>query len=200
MLDRLGEISFSLLAAVGDKSKGPLADDKPGTIAGWFKEVFDFKGETFWVLVAFVLFIGIVTWKAGKSIVGALDARAAKIKQEIDQAERLREEAQALLADYQRKQRDALAEAAAMLTQAEDEAQRIRAKAAAELDASLKRRERQALDRIAQAEAQAVAELRNLAADLAIAATRTMLVARLDDNSAATLIDDAIEDVPKRLQ
>jgi F-type H+-transporting ATPase subunit b len=200
MLDRLAEAGLAILAAVGDKPKGPLADDKPGSVGGLIRELFDFRGETFWVLVAFVLFIAIVWWKAGKSITGALDARAARIKQEIDQAEKLREEAQALLADYQRKQRDALAEAAGMIRQAEDEAKRLRAKAEAELDAALKRRERQALDRIAQAEAQALAEVRNLAADLAIAATRRVLVERLDAAQANALIDDAIAEVPKRLQ
>ncbi len=152
-----------------------------------------------WVLVGFVIFVAFFVWKAGKPIIGALDDRAARIKEELDEAQRLREEAQHLLAEYQRKQRDAVKEAEAMLSAAEDEAERVRAHAAGELEASLKRREQQALDRIAQAEAQAAAEVRNLAVDLAVAATAKVLEDKLDDKTAAKLVDGAIKELPEKL-
>ncbi|MCW5771020.1 MAG: F0F1 ATP synthase subunit B [Rhodospirillaceae bacterium] len=171
-----------------------------GTVAGWAKELFDIHGPTFWVAVAFVIFVAFMVWKARKALVGGLDARAVRIKAEIDEAQRLREEAQALLADYQKKQRDALNEAQAMLRQAEEEGQRLKAKAEAQLDAALKRREQQALDRIAQAEQHALAEVRNLAADLAVAATEKLLTEKLGTAQAEGMVSDAIADLPRRLQ
>ncbi len=185
---------FGLLMAV---SKG---HQEPGTVSGWLKGLFDIHGGEFWVLVAFILFVAFMVWKARKALVGGLDSRAARIKAEIDEAQRLREEAQALLADYQKKQREAVGEAEAMVKQAEEEAKRLRAKAETELAAALKRREQQALDRIAQAEAQALAEVRNLAADLAVAATQKILVDKLDPAKAQSLVGDAIAELPKRLQ
>jgi F-type H+-transporting ATPase subunit b len=185
---------LALLLAV---SKGP---QEPGTLSGWAKGLFDISGGEFWVLIAFILFVGFMVWKARKALVGGLDARAERIKAEIDEAQRLREEAQALLADYQKKQREALGEAQAMVKQAEEEAKRMKAKAETELAAALKRREQQALDRIAQAEAQALSEVRNLAADLAVAATRKILVEKLDPAKAQALVGDAIAELPRRLQ
>ena len=188
--------AFLLLAAVPGEKTRP----GPATVSGWAKELFDIHGPEFWVLVAFILFVGVVVWKARGAILGALDGRAARIRADIDEAQRLRDEAQALLAEYQKKQREALGEAETMIRQAEDEAKRLRAKAEAELAGALKRREQQALDRIAQAEAQALAEVRNLAADLAIAATETLLVAKLDPAKAEALVSSSIAELPRRLQ
>ena len=184
--------AFGLLAA-GDPNA-------PGSISAWLKGLFDIKGGEFWVLVAFLVFMAAVIWKARGAMMGALDGRAQRIRHDIDEAQRLRDEAQALLADYQKKQKEAMGEAAAMVRQAEDEAKRLRVRAEADLAASLKRREQQALDRIAQAEAQAVAEVRNLAADLAVAATQKILTERLDPAKAEGLVSDAIADLPRRLQ
>lgn len=194
MMDLFLRDPMSLLLAV---SKGP---QEPGTLSGWAKGLFDLSGGEFWVLVAFVLFVGFMVWKARKALVGGLDTRAARIKAEIDEAQRLREEAQALLAEYQKKQREALGEAQAMVKQAEEESTRLRAKAETELAAALKRREQQALDRIGQAEAQALSEVRNLAADLAVAATQKILIAKLDPAKAEGLVSEAIADLPRRLQ
>jgi F-type H+-transporting ATPase subunit b len=189
------ELILPLLAVPGEK---PHAE--PGTIQGWARDLFDIHGAEFWVLVAFIAFVGFMVWKARKALVGGLDARAARIKAEIDEAQKLRDEAQALLADYQKKQREALGEAHAMVKQAEEEGKRVRAKAETELAAALKRREQQALDRIAQAEAQALAEVRNLAADLAVAATQKILTEKLDPAKAQSLVSDAIAELPRRLQ
>jgi F-type H+-transporting ATPase subunit b len=194
MIEMLFRDPMSLLLAI---SKGP---QEPGTLSGWAKGLFDIKGGEFWVLVAFVLFVGFMVWKARKALIGGLDTRAARIKAEIDEAQRLREEAQALLAEYQKKQREALGEAQAMVKQAEEESKRVRAKAETELAAALKRREQQALDRIGQAEAQALSEVRNLAADLAVAATQKILIEKLGPAQAEGLVSDAIADLPRRLQ
>ena len=172
---------------------------KAGTVGGWLADLFDISGATFWVFVAFIIFIALIVWKARGAITGALDGRAEAIRTEIDEAQRLREEAQALLADYQRKQRDALTEAEGMLRAAEEEAGRLRARAEQDLTDSLKRREQQALDRIAQAEAAAQAEVRNMAVDLAVSATRKLLEEKIDSGMAAGLVDDAIKDLPGKL-
>ncbi len=195
MTGEFAETFFRLLAATpGGHETGR------GTISGWLGGLFDIGGAEFWVLIAFVLFVGFMVWKARKALVGGLDARAARIKAEIDEAQRLREEAQTLLADYQKKQREALGEAEAMVKQAQEESLRLKAKAETELAAALKRREQQALDRIAQAEAQALAEVRNLAADLAVAATQKLLIEKLDPAKAQALVSDAIAELPRRLQ
>lgn len=192
MIGDFANDAFFLLAAGDPKA--------PGTVSGWLKGLFDFSGGEFWVLVAFLAFMAAVIWKARGAMMGSLDNRAKRIRHDIDEAQRLRDEAQGLLAEYQKKQREALGEAEAMVRQAEDEAKRLRARAEADLAASLKRREQQALDRIAQAEAQAVAEVRNLAADLAVAATQRLLTEKLDSAQAEGLVSAAIADLPKRLQ
>ncbi|MCW2245393.1 F-type H+-transporting ATPase subunit b [Azospirillum fermentarium] len=153
----------------------------------------------FWVALAFVIFAVLVWKKAKAAIVGALDARAEKIRAELDEAQRLREDAQAALAAYQRRQRDALKEAEAIIAHAREEAARIRAQAAADLESSLKRRETQAVDRIAQAEAAAVNEVRHLTVDLAIQAGRKLLSEGITAKQGDALIDQSIAELPKHL-
>ena len=121
-----------------------------------------------------------MAWKALGPMLKSLDARAARIKAELDEAQRLRDEAQHLLAEYKRKQRDAVKEAEEQMRAAQEEAERQRERAEADLAASLKRREQQALDRIAQAETEALAEVRTLAVDLAVGATRKLLAETVD--------------------
>ena len=156
-------------------------------------------GPEFWVAVAFVIFVLL----AGKKIYGAigkmLDDRAARIRAELAEAERLRTEAEKLLTEYQRKQREALKDAEAILATARDEAARLRKEAAANLEAQLKRRERAAIEQIAQAEAHAVAEVRNQAIELAIGAAKVALAESLDPARAAALIDRSLADLEKRL-
>jgi len=153
----------------------------------------------FWVFLAFVVFVFLVWKKAKAAILGALDARAEKIRAELDEAQRLREDAQSALAAYQRRQRDALKEAEAIIAHAREEAARIRAQAAADLEAALKRREVQAVDRIAQAEAAAVNEVRHLTVDLAVQAGRKLLTEGITAKQADALIDQSIAELPKHL-
>ena len=156
-------------------------------------------GEEFWVALAFVIFVAAVYRPVGRMISAALDARGAKIREELDEAVRLREEAQALLAQYERQQSEAAAEAERILAHAGDEAARQAEKAAEALEAALERRKQQALDRIARAEEEALAEVRGAAVDIAVGATRKLLADRLDAKRRAALIDEAIAELDKQL-
>ncbi len=159
----------------------------------------DFHDPTFWVAVAFVLFV-VLTFKPLKNaLMGGLDGRAERIRQELDEAARLREEAQKMLAEYKRKQNEASKEAEDLLAHAKVEAKRLGKEAEAEMEASLQRREAGALEKIAQAEAKALAEVRGQAVDVAIAAAGKLLSEKLDDMSSGELIDRSIEEIKQKL-
>jgi len=158
-----------------------------------------FHDPEFWVLVAFVIVIGLTFKPAKRAIVKALDDRAEKIRSDLDRAATLHKEAQALLAEYQLKQRDALKEAESIVAQARAEAERLSAQAAKDLEAALKRREQMAVQRIAQAEQQAMAEVRAAAVDVAIAATGKLLSEKLDAGRQDALIDSAIKELQGKL-
>ena len=157
------------------------------------------RDAEFWVAVAFVIVIAGLFYKLRGTATTALDERAAKIKAELDEARRLRDEAQSKLAEYQRKQRDALKEAEGIVAHAKVEAERVAAQAARDLEAAIERRKRLALEKIALTETKALAEVRNLAVDLAIAALRRVLAQDLDAPRRSTLIDDAIAGLPPTL-
>jgi F-type H+-transporting ATPase subunit b len=154
----------------------------------------------FWVLVSMAIFV-VAVWKPAKNaIIGALDQRAARIRSELEEARRLREEAEQLLAEYQQQQRQAAAEAEAMVTHAREEAERIAVQAAQDLEQSLARRQRLAEERIAQAEARAVDEIRSVAVDTAIAAARDVIAQEMDERRGGALLDEAIAALPQRLR
>ena len=158
-----------------------------------------FTEPEFWVLLAVVLFI-VGVWKpARRSIIGALDARAARIRDELDAARRLREEAQQLLAANQKRQAEAAAEAEAIIAHARAEAERVAAQAAHDLEQTLERRQRLAEERIAQEQAKALAEIRAVAVDVAISAARQVITAELDQTRGAAMIDAAIQALPQQL-
>ena len=160
---------------------------------------FDLKNPEFWVAVSFVFFLVALFKPIKKMLTSKLDGRTETIKSELDEAQRLREEAQHTLAEYQRKQRDALKEAEAILAEARAEAGRIEAAAAERTEELLRRREQQALDMIAAAEAQALADVRGLVADVAIEATRQLLTDATAGDGGDTLVDQAIQDLPSKL-
>ena len=154
----------------------------------------------FWVGVGTLIFIAILLWKKVPALItSALDARAAAIARELEEAQRLRTEAEALLAEYKKKRADAEREAAAILAEATAEAQRFATESQAAIAAQIDRRSRQAEEKIAQAEAQAIAEMRALAADKAIAAAEALLASRLDDKRAADLVKRSLEEIPSKL-
>lgn len=154
----------------------------------------------FWVLVAAVIFVIAVFRPAGRALTGGLDARAARIRGELDEARRLRDEAERLVAEYRAKERDAVAEAAAIVAHAKQEAERIAAQSALDLEQALKRRQQIAVERIAQAEAKALAEVRAAAIDVAIAAARDVIADAIDQKRGAALLDAAIVALPQRLR
>ena len=154
----------------------------------------------FWVLISMAIFV-VAVWKpARNAIISALDQRAARIRSELEEARRLREDAEQLLAEYQQQQRQATAEAEAMVTHAREEAERIAVQAAQDLEQSLARRQRLAEERIAQAEARAVDEIRSAAVDTAIAAARDVIAQEIDEQRGGALLDDAIAALPQRLR
>ena len=155
--------------------------------------------EEVWLFVALAILFAMVYRPAKRAVLGALDQRAARIGSQLDEAKRLREEAQAALAGFQRRQRDAMAEAEDIIAHARHEAERLRADAAKHLEEALQRREAMAMDRIAQAEAQAMAEVRNMAVDVAISASRRLIAGQLDGGRQAGLVDSAIADLSKKL-
>ena len=159
-----------------------------------------FADPEFWVLLAVVLF-AIVVWKpARRAVVGTLDERAMRIQGELEEARKLRDEAEQLLADYRQKEREAAADAQAIIAHARDEAERIAAQSARDLQQSLERRQRLAEERIAQAEAKALDEIRAAAVDVAIAAAREVIVSQLDERRGAAMLDAAIAALPQRLR
>ena len=167
--------------------------------AGAGKAVFDLHNPALWAAVGFVIFI-VATWRPlSRGITGQLDARAEKIRNEIAEAEKLRTEAKALLETYRRKHQEALGEAAAIVARARNEAERIAAESSAALDATLKRREQQTLDKIAQAEAAARRDVRNQAVDIAIAAALGIVTESLKGPRGAALVEAAIKELPAKL-
>ncbi len=159
-----------------------------------------FSDSAFWVAVSFVLFVlALLYFGVPRRITEALDARAAQIAQELDEARKLREEAQALLANYQRKQRDAEQEAEEIVTQARAEAERLAAETREALTDQLARRTKQAQDKIAQAEAQALKEVKDTAAGVAAAAARRIITERIDQGRDAQLIDQDIKALGTKL-
>ncbi len=155
---------------------------------------------TFWVGAAFVLFVGILVYlKVPGMLTGALDERAKKISDDLDQARELREEAQVLLATYQRKQRDALKEAEEIIAHAKEEAMREAEQAEKKLEEAIARRQQAALNKIALAEAQAENEVRGTAIEIAIAAATAVVAQQVLGDRADALVDTAIQDLRRHL-
>ena len=153
----------------------------------------------FWVAVGFVILVAGVARPVWRGATQGLDARSARIQKTLDEARTLHEEAQHLLAEYQRKQRDAAREAEQTIEQARGEAERLRAEAVENLERTIERRKALAQEKIAQAEAEAVRAVRDAAVDIAIAATARVIGDRLGEDRAAVLIDDAVRDLPRHL-
>ncbi len=152
-----------------------------------------------WVMISFFLFFILAGGKLWGGLSGMLDARTAQVKSELEEAARLRREAEAMLRDAEKRRSDALSEAKALIDGAHAEAARVSALAAQEAEASAKRREKMAVDRIAAAEKAAVDEVRITAAEVATGAARQILSETLTAESGARLIDQAIAQLPTAL-
>ena len=154
----------------------------------------------FWVLLSFVLF-AVVAFKFGrKKIIGSLDAKIEAIRDDIRTAENLRIEAQELLAQYQRKQRDAAHEAEQIVSTARAAADMIRKDAEADLESMMARKETQLAERLARMEAATKAEIQAYAAELAVKATQEIIVSKLDKTANDRLIEKSIQSVASQLK
>lgn len=159
-----------------------------------------FREPEFWVAVGFILAIALLVWKGAPAMIAKmLDSRAAVIAAELAEARRLREEAARLLADYHTKAAGAEREAQAILTEARAEAARFGELSRADLSTQIARRAKAAEDKIAQAEAAAMQEIRALAADAAVSAAQKLIAARMDDQRAGHLIAESIKDLGGKL-
>jgi|SRR5215467_2482975 len=160
---------------------------------------FEFNAE-FWVAVAFVIFLAVLA-KIGahRQLLGALDNRNARIKGELDEARRVRDEAQALLAEYQRKRVEADREAEAIIAAAKAEAERQAADAKVKVEEFVARRTKMAENKIAQAEVQALADVRAAAAEAAVAAAEKILADTTKGKVGEDLIAQGIRDLKSKL-
>lgn len=157
------------------------------------------KPET-WVLVAFILFIALLVYlKVPAMVAKMLDERAAKIAKDLDEARKLRSEAQALLDSYKSKHSEAEKEAAAIIAQAKTDAEEYATESRRKMAEAVERRTRQAEQKIAQAEAAAVKDVRNAATDLAVAAAQNLLADAAKGDAGASLIADSIAAVKAKL-
>lgn len=157
------------------------------------------ESPEFWVAVAFVIFVLALARPAFRFVAGSLDSKIDEIRDKIDESARLREEAQDILSAITRKQADASKETEAIIAQAREEAALLRQRMTENLEASLARREQLAKDRIAQAESDAIAEVRATTTDVALAAARAVLTGSVTGAKSDELVDAAIREIPDKL-
>ena len=152
-----------------------------------------------WVALGLIIFLGLLAYLGVyRKLIAALDQRGVRIKAELDEAVRLREEAKALLAEFERKGREAEGEAEAIIASAKAEAERLAAEAKTRMEDFVVRRTKMAETKIAQAEAQALADVRAVAADAAVAAAGKILSGAAKGQIADDLLRRAIEDVKEK--
>jgi len=158
-----------------------------------------FADPTFWVAVAFVLFLALAGRKLWAGLTAGLDKRSEAIAKSLADAERLRADALKAKTEAEQTLTQATSEAEGIVALAREEVQRMQARAAANLETAIALREQQAKDRIAQAEAQATKDVRDTAVDVALSATRALLRDQVGAGKAQTLVDEAIAELPRRL-
>ena len=169
-------------------------------LAAGDKPFFSLANTDLVVTIAFLLFVGVLIYfKVPGMIAGLLDKRSADIRSELDEARALREEAQSLLASYERKQKEVQAQADRIVAAAREEAAEAAEQAKAELKLSIQRRLQAAGDQIASAEATAVREVREQAIAVAVAAAGDVIAAQQTDASKGAQIDEAIATVAAKL-
>ena len=152
-----------------------------------------------WVAIAFLCFLGLLVYVgAHRKMIDAIDRRQARIKSELEQARRLREEAQSLLGEFERKAREAETDAQAIIAGAKAEAERLAAEAKTTAEDFVARRTKMAETKIAQAEAQAVADVRSAAADAAAAAAEKILATTAKGKVAEDLLTRDIAEIKQK--
>ncbi|WP_425037815.1 F0F1 ATP synthase subunit B [Primorskyibacter sp. S187A] len=182
--------TLALIAAAG-----------PALAAGKDKPFFSLANTDFVVLIGFLLFVGVLLYfKVFPTLGGMLDKRAEGIRNDLDEARAIREEAQTLLASYERKQQEVQEQADRIVAAAKSEASAAAEQAKEDLKASIARRLAAAEEQLASAEASAVKDVRDTAATIAVAAAQEVVAGQLTAKDGAALIDDAIQHVGARLQ
>ncbi|NCO86449.1 MAG: F0F1 ATP synthase subunit B [Rhodobacterales bacterium] len=185
MMRYLLSVVFGLAAAPAFAASGPFVS---------------LQNTNFVVLLAFLVFVGVLIYfKVPGMVGGLLDKRAAAIRGELDEARALREEAQALLASYERKQKDVQAQADRIVATARDEAAKAAVLAKDEIRASVARRLASAEDQIASAQAAAIRDVRDRAITVAVRAAQDVIAAQMTAAQGNKLIDDAISEVEAKL-
>lgn len=155
-----------------------------------------YLNPTFWVAGSFTVFVGGVLYKkAHHAILAMLDDRIASVKSQMEAAKSLREEAEELLLDYQRRQREAEKEAAAMMARASDDAENLLAESKKEIEALIQRRTDAATAKIAQAEATATKEVKAAAVQVAVAAATDVMSSSLSAKTSKALVEKSIKDI-----
>lgn len=153
----------------------------------------------FWVLISFLIFVG-VAYKYGKSsVLSKLDGKIDSIRTELAQAEKLRVDAQELLAEYQRKHKDALSEAATIIADAKKHAKDLKNKSQNDLNAIMARREEQLQEKLSRIEQNASQEIQSYVAGIAVNAARDLLNEKMDAKADKTIISNIMSNVPKTL-
>lgn len=176
---------------------GVLAANPAFAASGPF---FSLSNTNFIVLISFLLFVGVLIYmKVPGKLTGLLDARAAQIKADLDEARALREEAKTILASYERKQKEVQEQSDRIVASAREEAMAAAAQAKADLKVSIARRVAAAEDRISSAEAGAVRAVREQAVAVAVAAASDLLAKQMTAEGAAASIDEAIAQVEAKL-
>ncbi|MHA1180084.1 MAG: F0F1 ATP synthase subunit B [Alphaproteobacteria bacterium] len=162
--------------------------------------MFNPADPVFWVMIAFIGFVALLIYYGVPGAVGkALDDRAKAIRADLDEARRLRDEAHALLADYQRRSREAEDETKTILEQAKREGEALAAETRKNLQESVERRTKLAEEKIERAEAQALSDVRTAAVESAIAVAEKILKSRVAGATANTLIENGIRDLDGKL-
>jgi F-type H+-transporting ATPase subunit b len=158
-----------------------------------------FANPTNWVVISFILFVFMFMKFAYGKVVAILDDRIADIEQELNSVETLRIEAQELLAQYQRKHRDAMKEADEILAKAKNQAENIRKTAEADLEATKQRREKQLEERLERIERDAVNDVKAYATQISLQAAETLIRTKMDKKSSKALLDESLEKIPAEL-
>jgi F-type H+-transporting ATPase subunit b len=185
----LGALAVLAAAPAGAASYNPFSG-----------EFYTLSNTNFVVLIAFLIFLGILVYFKVPAIIGGmLDKRAAQIRADLDEARALREEAQSLLASFQRKQDEVKGQAERIVVHARQEAEQAAEVAKADLARTIERRLKAAEDQIASSEAAALREVKDRAAAIAVAAAGDIIARSLSAKDAGRLIDDAIATVEAKL-
>lgn len=151
---------------------------------------------TFWVAIAFLIFVALAWKPLGKFIANALDKRSEEIANELREAVSLREEAQSLLAEYQKKQRENMEEAKRIVEQTKADAQSMAERAEQDLRDTLEKRKEMAMEKIAQAETAAIKMVQQNVVNIALSASKNMIEEAANDSDS---IDSALEDIKQKL-